>query len=316
MSGMPGMSWMSIPVVRLVSEAKKILTANKLDKLMYIHKDGVQDPSIRDIVQKYSKRFERLLKQLNFMVDTVLINKLNEFKERGIRPLPDILNYLEREYRATLIPILDFVISLYGPTVQHNGVHDCPHRWYSLNDKSRPCVEYDQALQTLVLLNNVTGTNMTPPFSKPDCVSNFYTLLDIIKLSPLPRCTTLSELAPIIDALILVKDTSVRAEGRRDEQLFNARKRDIIYGFNSLCPKDAYIFSTRQPNWQDNTSRGWNLGTLYNKIIRDGKGLSGTDTYGNPIKLDLPNFYAKVNAYKPSGLRGGSRNRRTRRLRS
>ena len=317
---------------RHVVEARKILTAHHFDKLMYEKKAGETPPTVAELVTKY--KLVELFKDFP-KVDQDLLNKIAALKQY-IQTTQDTYNrtllttceVLEDKYRSSIQGTHTLLVSLYDTTTKSNTKHKCPYRWYGFVDSVPPLIRTEKASQTLAELNRVYEKNIQLNFTD-DKTNNAYDLLDYIKLVPLPapQCSSIYDLLRVIKVFLTMSQLrSTVGYTTNDKANIADTRRLVVETFNSLCPKDAYIFSKRVPLYVRQDSAGQylpdvpnnrpvDLNTFWEPLIskKTGAVLSGTDLYGTHISLDMNAFDAKVAQY---GRQRGSSRRKTRKLRS
>jgi hypothetical protein len=192
---------------RHVTEALRILTENKLDKLLYDQKKN-PNLTLSDMVRQYEAQFRKLL-PFNFDLDDVLMKKLdalnNRIKElRAVHSdmydtLDDSYQKMQRGYEWSIssqrhlgqpIDVMDFVISLYDPEIKRNEADSkCPFRWFEFASNHKPCIDRRTAEQTITELSDLyrkriqhNQLNITD-----DCTTNAYELLDYVYTNQLPK---------------------------------------------------------------------------------------------------------------------------------
>jgi hypothetical protein len=192
----------------------------------------------------------------------------------------------------------------------------------------QPCINKEKATATLAELNKVYQQNhpATLVGISDDCTQNAYLLLDYIKNVPLPApkqtCSSIYDLLQVIK--VFHKQFGLKSSAgytTKDVANLADTRRQIITIFNTLCPEDAYILSTKVPLYVNEDTQG----KMTPAVQGRNKSPINWDYYWEPLEnpkkgisknLKMAEFDAKVAQYgRQQRKRGGSR-RRTRKLRS
>ena len=199
---------------RHVTEALRILTQHKLDKLLY---DQTKTPnlSLSDMVKHYEPTFRKLL-AFNFVVDDVLTRKLDAIPTRITELRKKFITFntlgsssikLQMDYEWSItsqsylgqpIQLIEFIMRLYDPTVKRNEASPkCPYRWFEFASNHKPCIDRSKADQTVIELSKLYGKQIQLNITD-DCTTNAYEILDWIYTNELPAPVVQPPVAPYI----------------------------------------------------------------------------------------------------------------------
>jgi len=314
-------------VYRLIPAVQQILRNKKFDKLWFkVDEIDTNGDLLKTVVNKHIDQFTRMIGSLR-KIDTKLVDILTKLN----------LNDVKEEYIKSIeTSFLDFVVSLYEPSIQQNSAHTCPHRWFNLKLKTdHPCIDSQRANDIMRELN------LPKVFTPNDCITIAYDLLDYIETMPLPPLDTLLELAGLIYQFTLFKslmnDTIIRTEDK--QKALGA----YVKIFNNLTDYPAYVLSTRNtvftfplqlqsfvrlPELKGVIQSQHNLNTIMENLLatyrnmekhKQNRNSKWFATFDEPLAkkfLDFRDFEVKVNRFKAAYYKRGGSRRRTRKLRS